>query len=552
MDLKKMLIDTSMSDEDSFVAGQDPSVAGNEKEIINVESSSPSHEHSENHFLDELKGVSADAVTKKELSQQPINKRQHVPVSNNQTNVLGTPSSKKQILASPVEPPSAHAVITSIAEQLALNRKNASSLPKKLKPESSVAKPSVKLKKSRENTPDAVSVNSKSISVSRSITPTSLDLIDSTAKGTPKILLPASISKKQLTGSKASDGKVSKTTKPKTKKAPSSDVKQKQSLADSVAKVKKPSMKKAQKDGKTAKQVKVQTIATQQLNTTPSLAKSSSTTSLGKPKTPKKSTTSSAKVSASTTKINNNAATKSATLIDSGKTPSKKPNAQAPSLASSQFSAKKTSASLVDPSERLASPQVLVAPRLSNQAQKVSDRQDIAGSKPKNGNGIVVVDIPLYNSESNDYLDENGQVVFNYASLINEYNRKNEVPVKKNLMNELENNDDMEDFAIEEIDAEMNDDDDGDNSDDLDEANVGDSKQDPSKKPSTTKRKSRIGKYDIEDPFIDDTELLWETQRAATKDGFFVFFGPLIEKGHYASFERIDGTMKKGGIRSNK
>ena len=66
------------------------------------------------------------------------------------------------------------------------------------------------------------------------------------------------------------------------------------------------------------------------------------------------------------------------------------------------------------------------------------------------------------------------------------------------------------------------------------------------------KGRSLIGKYDTEDPFIDDSELLWEEQRVATKDGFFVYFGPLIEKGQYASFERVNGTMKRGGIKYSK
>lgn len=542
-----MLIDTSMSDEDSFVAGQDPSVDRNEKEIINVESSSPYRGKSENHILNELKQSDAKVVTKTELPQLPINKRQHVAVGNNQTNVLGTPSSKKQKVSSPVEAPLAHAVITSIAEQLALNRKNAPSLPTKHNPDSSVSKSNVKIKKSRENTPDTVSVNQKNLAV----TPTSSEPIDPTVKTTQKSLLPKSISKKPIVKLKTSDEKAPKTVKPKIKKVPSSDAKQTQNSLDPVAKVKKVPTKKVQKDSKPTKQVKVQPLTTK-TNTIPSLAKSSSTTSLSKPKTPKKTASTSSKVSASTSKINNNTTTKPANPLEPGKTPSKKPNTQSSSLAAPQFSAKKTSTGLVDPPEELASPQVLAAPQPSNQAQKLTTSHSVIGSKPNNGNGIVVVDIPLYNSESNDYLDENGQVVFNYASMINEYNRKNKIPVKKNLLGELENNDDMEDMEVEELDDEVDDEDDGDNSDDLDDANAGTSKQDPSKKPSTTKGKSRIGKYDIEDPFIDDTELLWETQRAATKDGFFVFFGPLIEKGHYASFERIDGTMKKGGIRSNK
>ncbi|KAI0463917.1 hypothetical protein LJB42_002926 [Komagataella kurtzmanii] len=56
----------------------------------------------------------------------------------------------------------------------------------------------------------------------------------------------------------------------------------------------------------------------------------------------------------------------------------------------------------------------------------------------------------------------------------------------------------------------------------------------------------KIGKYDIMDPFIDDSELQFEEERAATKDGFFVYYGPLIEEGQMARIERADGTLKKG------
>ncbi|GMM38442.1 Hpc2 protein [Saccharomycopsis crataegensis] len=45
-----------------------------------------------------------------------------------------------------------------------------------------------------------------------------------------------------------------------------------------------------------------------------------------------------------------------------------------------------------------------------------------------------------------------------------------------------------------------------------------------------TKNNRKIGKYDYDDPFIDDTELLWEETRAVTKDGFFVYWGPLVEE----------------------
>ncbi|KAI6360931.1 hypothetical protein MCOR25_006581 [Pyricularia grisea] len=42
------------------------------------------------------------------------------------------------------------------------------------------------------------------------------------------------------------------------------------------------------------------------------------------------------------------------------------------------------------------------------------------------------------------------------------------------------------------------------------------------------KRNWREDEYDKEDDFVDDSEMLWEEQAAASKDGFFVYSGPLI------------------------
>ena len=44
--------------------------------------------------------------------------------------------------------------------------------------------------------------------------------------------------------------------------------------------------------------------------------------------------------------------------------------------------------------------------------------------------------------------------------------------------------------------------------------------------------------YDKEDPFIDDSEMLWEEQAASSKDGFFVYSGPLVPDGEKPQIER--------------
>lgn len=39
----------------------------------------------------------------------------------------------------------------------------------------------------------------------------------------------------------------------------------------------------------------------------------------------------------------------------------------------------------------------------------------------------------------------------------------------------------------------------------------------------------KVGKYDFEDPFIDDQELQMEEEISSTKEGFFVYWGPLVD-----------------------
>lgn len=47
-------------------------------------------------------------------------------------------------------------------------------------------------------------------------------------------------------------------------------------------------------------------------------------------------------------------------------------------------------------------------------------------------------------------------------------------------------------------------------------------------KPKRRKRNWREDEYDKADDFVDDSEMLWEEQAAAVKDGFFVYSGPLV------------------------
>jgi len=60
------------------------------------------------------------------------------------------------------------------------------------------------------------------------------------------------------------------------------------------------------------------------------------------------------------------------------------------------------------------------------------------------------------------------------------------------------------------------------------------------KKAAGTKRKRQtaLDKYDVDDPFIDDSEALMEQVAAASKDGFFVYSGPLIAEGERPKIDK--------------
>jgi len=67
------------------------------------------------------------------------------------------------------------------------------------------------------------------------------------------------------------------------------------------------------------------------------------------------------------------------------------------------------------------------------------------------------------------------------------------------------------------------------------------------------KRKMKEDEYDKDDGFVDDTELLWEEQAAATNDGFFVYSGPLVPEGEKPTLEtRADGAPKRGRGRGSR
>jgi hypothetical protein len=57
------------------------------------------------------------------------------------------------------------------------------------------------------------------------------------------------------------------------------------------------------------------------------------------------------------------------------------------------------------------------------------------------------------------------------------------------------------------------------------------------------KRKMKEDEYDKDDGFVDDSELLWDEQAAASKDGFFVYSGPLVPEGEKPLLERFVSSL---------
>ena len=52
------------------------------------------------------------------------------------------------------------------------------------------------------------------------------------------------------------------------------------------------------------------------------------------------------------------------------------------------------------------------------------------------------------------------------------------------------------------------------------------------------RRRRKMEDYDRDDPFVDDSEMVWEEQAATSKDGFFVYSGPLVPVGEKVTVER--------------
>ncbi|KAI1762267.1 hypothetical protein GGR53DRAFT_468459 [Hypoxylon sp. FL1150] len=75
-------------------------------------------------------------------------------------------------------------------------------------------------------------------------------------------------------------------------------------------------------------------------------------------------------------------------------------------------------------------------------------------------------------------------------------------------------------------------------------------------KPAKKKRHFKEDEYDKDDDFVDDSEMLWEEQAAASRDGFFVYSGPLVPEVEKPESGRGDlpkrGRGSRGGRGGNR
>lgn len=104
--------------------------------------------------------------------------------------------------------------------------------------------------------------------------------------------------------------------------------------------------------------------------------------------------------------------------------------------------------------------------------------------------------------------------------------------------------------AIDLLDEMLEDEDDGE--DDEEEETAVDEKSKKKEENTKDKKKKKVpkvnrkvGKYDKDDPFIDDTELQWEEEITTTKEGFFVYWGPLVDDRGTGNTRKLAPKNKK-------
>lgn len=89
------------------------------------------------------------------------------------------------------------------------------------------------------------------------------------------------------------------------------------------------------------------------------------------------------------------------------------------------------------------------------------------------------------------------------------------------------------------------DDSDGESNMDVDMGRNGGGQDEDSAAGTKKKRRAKANEYDKTDDFIDDAEQAWEEQALASRDGYFVWMGPLVNDDDKAAADKADGKGKK-------
>lgn len=174
----------------------------------------------------------------------------------------------------------------------------------------------------------------------------------------------------------------------------------------------------------------------------------------------------------------------------------------------------------------------------STKKRKTAQTAAISVVKPINPSSAIVN--ILINSTSNaqtvsddtvnynikNLISDEGNLVLDYTQLLSSEHHQ------QHLLQQLQEQQDDDDDDVEESEAEEEENDD--DSDDV--FSDGEEKQPsenvPKKRVSKFKGKAMIGKYDLEDPFIDNSEDQIEERKQNGEEGvgFFVFFGEFNSK----------------------
>lgn len=166
--------------------------------------------------------------------------------------------------------------------------------------------------------------------------------------------------------------------------------------------------------------------------------------------------------------------------------------------------------------------------------------------EPPQERPVIALDIPLLDPK--DPQPGQAEVVINVLKLAEDKygwnvihpNAKSAIDLMDEILDDDDDGEDDDDDDLQVVDEKGNvqKDDKGKKKDELTE--------EQKLKKHETKMNRKVGKYDYEDPFIDDEELQWEEEITTTKEGFFVYWGPLVEDKTSASIaKKTTGKGKK-------